>query len=262
MNAERADKYVVGTSGYSFNDWVGPWYPEGTRPAEMFDRYAEHFNAVEVNYTYYRMPVARTMESMVRRSPEGFVFWVKANKSTTHEGDRSTIEPFLAELAPVRESERLIGVLLQFPQSFHRTVDNRKYLASAIAEFGDATRLAVEFRHRSWAHPSTVEGLRERNAAMVIPDVPDIRGLFRHSPTITGPVGYLRPHSRDAGKWYSGAALRYDYSYSREELAGFLEQWEACEDQAEQIYVFFNNCHRGQAAENAAELRRMLGQLA
>jgi len=75
-------KYLVGTSGYSFDDWVGTFYPAGTQKKDMLERYAEHFETVEVNYTYYRMPTVRTMASLARRTPEGFVFWVKAKVIT------------------------------------------------------------------------------------------------------------------------------------------------------------------------------------
>ena len=85
-------RYHVGTSGYSFDDWIGTFYPAGTRKATMLERYAEHFQSVEVNYTYYRMPTARTLESLVRRTGEDFLFWVKANQETTHKQNRGDHE--------------------------------------------------------------------------------------------------------------------------------------------------------------------------
>jgi len=258
MNA--GDRYIVGTSGYSFNDWVGTFYPPGTKAGDMFGLYAEHFQTVEVNYTFYRMPSVGTMDSLARRSPPGFTFWVKANQQITHEADRSPVKAFIEGLSPLTQADKLAGVLLQFPQSFHRTVDNRKFLAAAIAGFA-AVPLAAEFRHYSWDHPSTFEGLRDRNVAMVVPDAPDIRGLFRPAPTVTGRTGYLRLHSRDADKWYAGAAERYDYSYSDGELRQIISDWSSLQEQVDKVYAFFNNCHRGQAAQNAEAFRRIVGQI-
>ncbi len=260
MKGNDPATYLVGTSGYSFTDWVGPFYPPGTDKRQMFDAYVRAFPTVEVNYTFYRMPTARTLASLARRSPPEFTCWLKAHQRTTHEGDRSAADPYLAELTPLSEAGKLAGVLLQFPQSFHRTVANRKYLAATVADF-QSVPLAVEFRHRSWQHPSTVAGLRDRGVTLAIPDVPDIATLYHHPPELTTPTGYFRLHSRNADNWYAGAVERYDYLYSQDELARFAAQWAQIEDQADRVFVYFNNCHRGQAAANAEAFRRILGQI-
>lgn len=254
-------KYIVGTSGYSFEDWVGAFYPPGTSRGGMFEEYAKHFDAVELNFSYYRIPAAPTLARIAAKSPAGFSFWVKANKKTTHERDRSIAGEFLEGLAPLGKTGKLAGILLQFPQSFHRTGENRKYLAGVIEDFASAP-LAVEFRHFSWDHPSTGGGLRERNVALVIPDVPDLGGLYRPSaPIVTGERGYLRLHSRNPANWYTGGARRYDYDYSQQELEGVLSEWSALESKVDRIYTFFNNCHRAQAAQNAEAFRRLMGQI-
>lgn len=253
-------QYVVGTSGYSFADWVGTFYPPGTRQGDMLRFYVQHFQTVELNFTFYRMPSASTLERMARVAPPGFDFWVKANQQLTHRRDRSGCAEFLDNLQPLRAAGKLAGVLLQFPQSFHRTVANRKYLASALAEMESAP-LAVEFRHRTWGHPSTLEGLRDRNVTLAVPDAPDLPDLYHSPPAATTRTGYFRLHSRDASKWYAGAAERYDYSYSEPELNAVAGNWAELADQVDRVYAFFNNCHRGQAAENAEAFRRIVGQL-
>jgi uncharacterized protein YecE (DUF72 family) len=260
MTAKRT--YIIGTSGYSFDDWVGTFYPDGTDKRDMFSLYARHFAAVEVNYTFYRLPAPRTMESIVRRSGPDFRVWIKANQSTTHEGDRSTAPEFLKGIQPVADSGKLAGVLLQFPQRFHRTPSNRQYLAGVLGDFGSVP-LAVEFRHFTWDHDSVLAGLRERNVTLVVPDVPNLPGLYRRPATATGDVGYLRLHSRDAGKWYAseGTADRYDYNYSDQEMAELLKEWDNLDAPLGHVYAFFNNCHRGQAARNAEQMRRILGQV-
>ena len=253
-------QYVVGTSGYSFADWVGPFYPPGTRQREMLRYYVQRFQTVELNFTFYRMPSASTLDRIARASPAGFEFWVKANQQLTHQRDRSGCGEFLQNLQPLRDSGKLAGVLLQFPQSFHRTIASRKYLAAALADMQSAP-LAVEFRHRSWEHPSTLEGLRERNVTLAVPDAPELADLYHSPPAATTRTGYVRLHSRDAGKWYAGAADRYDYSYSEAELKAVANDWSELADQVDRVYAFFNNCHRGQAAANAEAFRRIVGQL-
>ena len=257
---DPSPRYIVGTSGYSFDDWVGRFYPAETRKKTMLERYVEHFEAVEVNFTYYRMPTVRTMESLARRTPEGFLFWVKANQETTHNSNRTVAGRFIENIAPLTDAGKLAGILLQFPQSFHRTAANRTYLAGALSDFAPL-QTAVEFRHRSWEHGAVVEGLRERNVTLVVPDVPDIRDLYHSPAAATTGTGYLRLHSRNADKWYAGAVERYDYSYSEAELGEFIRQWSRLDEPLGQVFAFFNNCHHAQAAENAEAFRKLLEEM-
>jgi uncharacterized protein YecE (DUF72 family) len=256
----RRSLWRVGTSGYSFSDWVGTFYPPGTRKQDMFEQYVQQFQTVEVNYTYYRMPAVKTMAGLDRRSPPGFDFWIKANRQLTHEGQLEPAAAFLDALDPLRSAGKLAGVLVQFPQSFHRTVGNRKYLAGLLESLA-AVPVAVEFRHFSWDHHSTYAGLGDRGVTLVIPDVPEIASLHRPAPRLTSPTGYLRLHSRNADLWYAGAAERYDYDYSRDEMRELLAEWASLEEDADHVYAFFNNCHRGQAASNAETFERILGEM-
>jgi len=255
---EPASKLRIGTSGYSFPDWVGPFYPPGTRRQEMFAQYVRQFRTVELNYTFYRMPAARTLERLAQASPPDFLFWVKANQRTTHEHDRTAAAEFLANLEPLRAGSRLAGVLMQFPQNFHRTVANRQVLQNTVEDF-KAVPLAVEFRHGSWDHPATYEGLRDRGLTLVVPDVPPLGDLFHTEATVTSRIGYLRLHSRNAALWYAGAVQRYDCDYKDEELDELVRTWTALADAAERIFVFFNNCRHGQAAKNARRFMEIAG---
>jgi len=253
-------KYLVGTSGYSFGDWVGPFYPPGTRQTDMFRLYAEHFQAVELNFTFYRLEAAATLAKLAGNSPDGFLFWVKANRKITHEPDRQAPAQFIAQLDPLAQSGKLSGVLVQFPQAFHRTAANRQYLGSVLEDLA-SVNLAVEFRHGSWDHPSTISGLRERSVSLVIPDCPPISDLYRPAPALTTSTGYLRLHSRNAAKWYTGGADRYDYNYSGQELRDLADQWSGLGLEAQKVFAFFNNCHHGQAARNAENFGRIVGQI-
>lgn len=256
----RRPKYLVGTSGYSFEDWLGVFYPTRVSRRDMLTYYVRSFETVEINYSFYSMPTVRTLERLAKDSPPGFQFWIKANQQISHEGQPQLVEPFLDSLYPLSDNGKLAGVLLQFPQSFHRTVPNRKYLATLVEGFQQAP-LAVEFRHRSWTHPDVAMGLRRANLSLVVPDVPPLKGLYICPAAATNRTGYLRLHSRNADKWYAGPADRYDYNYSEEELREVLSDWDQLDDEVDTVYAFFNNCHSGQAAQNAQAFRRILGQI-
>ena len=188
----------------------------------MLPLYAEDFDTVEVNYTYYRMPTEKTMAGMVRKTPEGFRFFVKAHKTATHERDLSDTGDFLAALAPMRSEGKLSGVLFQFPQSFKNNEDNRKYLNALKQEFGGDLPLAVEFRDNSWNQKPLYDYLEKLGLNFVAVDEPEISTLFPRVARATGDVAYLRLHSRDGAKWYKDGAARYDYLYSEDELLEWL----------------------------------------
>ncbi len=253
-------EFVVGTSGYSFKDWSGTFYPAGTQAKNMLTCYAQHFESVEINFSYYRMPSWKTLEGMVKKTPDTFEFWIKVFGGITHEHDISYARDFIASLGPVIDSGKLAGVLFQFPQSFHRTSENREFLKRATDAF-DGVNSAVEFRHSSWQTPATFAGLRERNLTLVVPDVPNISSLYQCPPQATTRTAYVRLHSRNKEKWYGGPVDRYDYDYSEEELGKLLTAWSALEEHVDRSYTFFNNCHRGQAAQNAETFRRLLEQI-
>ena len=247
----------VGTSGYSFGDWVGPFYPEGSAPGKMLPFYATQFNTVEVNFTYYRLPVARISQAMVDRTPEGFSFFVKAHQGFTHALDLKDKQAFFDGIAPMREAGRLSGLLFQFPQSFKNTEPSRQYLARLAGEF-EGYVSAVEFRDRSWAVPPAYTFLEDRGLSIVAVDEPAISTLFPRDALVTGDTGYVRFHSRDGQKWYQGAVKRYDYFYTDTELKEWVPKIQAIGKRAKSIFVYFNNCHGGQAAENARSMKRLI----
>ncbi len=250
----------IGTSGYSFKDWVGPYYPEGTKSGDMLEAYALDFGAVEVNYTYYRMPSEKTSAGMVRKTPDGFQFFVKAHKSATHQGDLAGSADFLAALSPMRSEGKLAGILFQFPQSFKNTEENRKYLRAVTEEFGGDLPLAVEFRDNSWDQKPLYEYLEKLKLNFVAVDEPKVSTLFPRVVRATGDVGYLRFHSRNGAKWYRGGAARYDYLYSDDELREWLPGLREMAMRARNLFIYFNNCHAAQAVQNARKMKELLAQ--
>lgn len=170
---------LIGTSGYSYEDWVGTFYPPGLPSDQFLPYYAERFPMTELNFSYYRQPSATIIENMVGRTPEGFRFAIKAHRSMTHDvsgGWRDDVSRFVDGIAPLVDAHRLLGVLLQFPYRFHYTVGNRRYLANLCRAL-EGLPLFLEFRHREWQRDSVYDQMRDMDLGLVLTDMPSLRGL-------------------------------------------------------------------------------------
>lgn len=252
----------VGTSGYSFDDWVGPFYPEGTDTSDFLSYFATRLACVEVNYTYYRLPVAKTLRIMESNTPPDFVFTLKATKTITHDQSRQRdeYEAYRKNLAHLIEAGKFGCVLLQFPNSFHLERENVNHLAFVREQWPDLP-LAVEFRHKSWVEDDrTWEFLRDRNFAYCCVDEPQFSSLVPPIAEVTADIAYVRFHGRNYDKWWQHEQMyeRYDYLYSRDELKEWLPKVRSLSNDTEQTYVFFNNHYEAQAVQNAMEFADML----
>lgn len=257
-----AGKVLVGTSGYSFPDWVGPFYPPGTPSSKFLGYYARHFDAVEVNATYYRMPPPRTIEQMEKKTPPGFHFVIKLNQAMTHEHSRAPelYRDFRELLEPLKAAGKYDGVLAQFPWGFRRSLDNIQHVEAVRALLPDEP-LFIEFRHDSWLTPELEPWLQAIRLGYCSVDEPRLVHLVPPVTKLTGDDAYVRLHGRNAKNWWQGdRSTRYDYDYSREELDEWLGKVADLAQKARRTYVFFNNCHAGQAARNAKLMQELLRQ--
>ncbi len=274
----------IGTSGWSYpagkGTWNGVFYPpKGSRPRGFRELafYAEHFDTVEINSTFYRPPSPAAARSWVEQTPPGFDFSVKLFQKFTHpemfvkatgkdpyDLGAEDIDEFRAGIAPLVESGRLGALLAQFPASFKEDADSREYLAWLLETFRDYP-MAVELRHRSWsdAIDRTLAVLGETGAALVQIDEPKFRLSIRQTfkPNTPG-LFYMRLHGRNADAWWSHKASeeRYDYLYSADELRPVAETVEAAARTTRKAYVYMNNHHSAKAVANAAVLKHDLGQ--
>jgi uncharacterized protein YecE (DUF72 family) len=259
----------VGTSGYSYAEWVeAGFYPPGTKASEMLALYARHFGITELNYTWYQMPKAAAVERMLHLAPARFRFTAKLTRTLTHEVDpdrwRGQATLYREGIAPLVQSGQLTALLLQFPPGFTRAPAHRRYLAELLDEL-QGLPLAVEFRHTSWAADRVFAELERRRATLVAVDTPALPGLFPRLDVVTNPeLFYIRFHGRNARGWRSGNLQKqFDYDYRDEELRewtdGAIPRMAA---RTTQGAIFFNNHVRGQAPRNAARLTRLLGAAA
>jgi uncharacterized protein YecE (DUF72 family) len=251
----------IGTSGYSYADWVGPFYPPGTRPAQMLGHYARHFPLVELNFTFYRSPTPEVLAKVADKAPPGFQFLVKLPRSLSHEERPDDLPGFRHSVEGLRRRGCLLGLLCQLPQANHHGRRRLAWLEWLGKELTDY-RLAVEFRHRSWARPDVAPWLAERRLDLVAVDAPDLAALYPSGLVQSGPRVYVRFHSRNAGNWYLSDKERYDYDYDEPALAEWVEALMRAADRTEQALLLFNNCHRSQAVDGARRLASLFRQAA
>lgn len=253
---------LIGTSGYSYDDWRGAFYPLRIKREEMLRYYARDFSFTEINSSYYRLPSFQFFLRLAEKTPPDFLFTVKAHKSLTHErvGDlKATSEKFRSVLRPLIDTGKLGAVLLQFPYSFKNSEENRKYL-SRLRELMKELPLAVEFRHISWEQKPIWDFLQMYGIAYVSVDEPQLKGLVGRSAVLTSSIGYVRFHGRNAEKWWKHEESyeRYDYLYTEEELREWVPKVKSLSKEATRVFVAFNNHYRGKAVVNAKMFQKLL----
>lgn len=252
----------IGTSGFSYEDWIGYFYPEGVSRRDMLPYYAARFNAVEINSSYYAIPGASSFAAMAAKTPDSFRFAVKAHRDMTHEadGDPEVFTRFVNSIRPLEESGKLGCVLAQFPWGFKPCEESIRRLKDFRERVGDLPTV-VEFRNAEWVSEDTFGLLRELDFGFCAVDEPRLKGLMPPVAVRTSSIAYVRFHGRNAARWWKHDAPheRYDYLYSEEELAEWVPKVRQLAGEAEDTYVFFNNHFRGKSAQNARTFSAMLG---
>ncbi|MSO81767.1 MAG: DUF72 domain-containing protein [Acidobacteria bacterium] len=288
----------IGTSGRSYPSGAGTWnglfYPAtrstraGTAGFDDLRFYAEHFDTVEVNSTFYGQPRAEVTAGWVARTPARFEFSLKLYQKFTHpkmfrnaalksapgaEGPlldllamvtRSDIDDFRAGVDPNARAGKLGALLAQFPPSFKSTPASRDYLDQILRLFGDYP-MAVELRHSSWSDAcgDTLEILNGSGAAWVQIDEPKFSSSIRQNalPNVTG-FYYMRLHGRNAAHWWrhDKSEDRYNYLYSAEELKEFADTAGAAKAIVKKAYLYTNNHFAAKSVVNAVMLKAQLGE--
>jgi uncharacterized protein YecE (DUF72 family) len=288
----------VGTSGWNYpsgkGTWNGLFYPKtrskraGTDRFDELGFYAQHFNTVEVNNTFYGQPRAEVTRGWAQRTPAGFDFSLKLYQKFTHpkmfreaalrtapgsEGPlldllaqvtQSDIDDFRSGIEPLAAAGKLGALLAQFPPSFKASPPAHDYLAQLLRAFADYP-LAVELRHKSWsdAIADTVSLLNSFGAAWVQIDEPKFRFSIRQNylPNVTS-FYYMRLHGRNAAQWWTHdkSEDRYNYLYTAAELQEFSETAKAAKALVKKSYLYTNNHFSSKSVVNAVMLKAQLGQ--
>jgi uncharacterized protein YecE (DUF72 family) len=235
----------IGCSGWNYREWRGTFYPERMPQSRWLGHYAERFDTVEVNSTFYRLARREAVARWVEQTPPEFVFAVKASRYLTHmkrlRDVGQGVARFYERIEPLIEAGKLGPVVWQLPERFRRD-DER--LAGALRAL-PAGRHCFEFRHPSWFVPEVLELLRAHGAALVIGDHPE-RPFQAHE--LTADFTLVRFHWGARGR-------RGNYSATElEAWAARLREWAA----AVEVFAYFNNDWETFAPRNAAALRRLL----
>jgi len=269
----------IGTSGWNYpagqGTWKGIFYPAASKGRRSrggakpkFDElayYAEHFDTVEVNTTFYGQPKATVAQTWADRTPPGFEFSLKLYRKLTHADisvvpslDVESIDEYRRGIEPLASAGKIGALLAQFPPSFKQTSESTGYLDALLQRFRDYP-MAVELRHRSWSDDfsSTLSLLNSHDAALTQIDEPKFNVSIRQNqlPNISG-FYYMRLHGRNAAQWWKHdkSEDRYNYLYSAAELA------DAARRLVKKFYLYFNNHFASKAVVNAVMIKQQLGE--
>ena len=259
-NDPQKHPLFIGTSGYHYDDWRDVFYPADTPGNRMLEFYCDHFNTVELNVTYYKIPNYKTFMRFAEKTPPNFHFIVKTHQETTHrrQENRDSLMKLSEAVQPLIDTGKFMGYLAQFPYSFKNSEPNRKYLVETRKLIGEQV-LFVEFRNDTWLKSPITDFLKMNEIGYVNVDQPKLKGLLPPQDISTNNIGYLRLHGRNEKDWWDGkGSARYDYEYSDEELKEWLTNISNILRKTYKTYIFFNNHPGGKAVKNAKQMIEIL----
>jgi uncharacterized protein YecE (DUF72 family) len=234
----------IGTSGWYYDHWKEVFYPAGLAKSKWFEHYAQHFDTVEVNNTFYHLPKEKTLQRWYEIAPKGFLYVVKANRYITHiKKLKDASEPLERFFERVNLLKGKLGpILYQLPPSLHKDLD---LLGDFIKLLPRRKTAVFEFRHQSWYENDTYDLLRKLGVGFCIHDMPG-----KESPHIvTNDVIYVRFH---------GTTGRYAGNYPESTLQDWAEWLRNQTQKARTIYAYFNNDIHGHAIKNAQQLKELM----
>jgi uncharacterized protein YecE (DUF72 family) len=260
-------KFYIGTAGWSYKDWEGIVYPaQKSRDFHALNFLGQYINIVEINSTFYRLPIMRISLSWAKRV-EGFpdfLFAVKLHQVFTHnrkDFSQKEVDEFKLGIEPLVSTGRLAAILLQFPWSFANTISNMNYLIK-LFELFSGFPLALEVRHSSWEDTRFCEVLTEHKVCFVNIDQPLINNSIAPSAITTHPeFSYVRLHGRNYKDWFregAGRDARYNYLYSKSELEDWVDRIKNLGKKSGKVFVITNNHYRGQAMANALQIKNII----
>jgi|SRR5579872_118073 len=236
----------IGTSGWHYKHWKGPFYPADLPASKMLDYYLRHFDTVEINNSFYRLPPESALENWRNSTPPNFLFAVKGSRYLTHmkklADPEAGLEKFLTRVEIL--GAKLGPVLFQLPPFLDARLDR---LQGFLAALPKSLRVAFEFRHPGWHTEAVYQLLRHHNAAFCVFDLAG----FESPVEVTADFAYVRLH---------GPGGRYQGDYSPVALrrwAGHIDTWRR---RLKAVYVYFDNDQAGFAPKNALELKRLIAE--
>jgi len=235
----------IGASGWHYKHWIGEFYPENIRPGEMLSYYLQHFDTVEINNSFYRLPEKKTFENWAKSTPDEFIFAVKASRYITHIKKLREGREAVAKLEERTDAlgKKLGPVLFQLPPGWN-------FNGQRFHEFTDSLpkgfQYAFEFRNHSWYNEEVYSALSSHNAAFVVYELEGHTSPLR----LTADFAYLRLH---------GPAGKYQGSYSDDALKSWIDRFRNWQNHGiKEVYCYFDNDQKGYAALNAKRMKTLL----
>lgn len=252
MAGVNSGKVLIGTSGYSYNDWLGNFYPQFCSPKDFLRFYASVFKTVEIDATFYKIPTAETVKKWRQCTPEEFVFAAKFPQIVTHEGDiASRLSAARAFIDIMQNLETKLGpLLLQFPYSF-KPDEHQDILTALVEAMPEKIKISVEVRNKKWLSDSFYRLLADKKIALCLIDHP----WMPRRTEFTSHFAYIRflgDHKK----------IESDYSYERLERTEELQWWKDLIEEFSrsrgEVYAYFNNHYSGHSPTTARRLLKML----
>ncbi len=264
----QTPKLYIGTAGWSYKDWVPNFYPQQqSKDFDWLEFYAQYFNVVEVNASYYTYISQRVVDAWLRKTEDAddFLFTVKLHKDFTHlrKYGKEQITAVKENLNLLKQNERLGGMLIQFPYSFDCNDANIDYMRRVIEDFEEYDKF-VEVRHASWKNK------KASKITFCTIDQPQIGEAIEFEPIVGNKMAYIRFHGRNEEAWrqslsnfgkkqtYEQQSARYKYLYSPGELTEIDIKIKEIYDRVKKVFVIMNNHPHGDAVANAFELLHLL----
>jgi uncharacterized protein YecE (DUF72 family) len=238
-------KIYIGTSGWHYKHWLGTFYPAGTSAKQQFEYYARHFDTVEINNSFYKLPPKEVFETWYQNSPKRFLFVIKANRFITHNlkltRPREPLDRLFNSILGLKE--KLGPILFQLPPKWKVNIERfKEFLEALPAGF----RYVFEFRNETWYNEEIYKLLQKHNCAFCIYELAGHKSPVK----ITADFVYVRLHGPTENKYqgsYSKVALR--------KWAAFCLEWQAAK---KDVFIYFDNDQEGYAAFNAVMLKELV----
>ncbi len=233
----------IGTSGWNYDHWQGPFYPDDLEQDKWLDYYCQHFNCVEINNSFYQLPDKKTLQHWQETVPDGFQFSMKASRYTTHmkklKDPQDSTQKFFDR---ARELKSLPVILFQLPPRWNRNIERLKNFIQALP---DKYRYTFEFRDQSWWHDEVYELLEKNDISFCLYEL-----AGESTPEIlTSDLVYIRLH---------GPQDAYQGDYHKNTLKKWRNRFLEWQENDKEIYCFFDNDDSGFAARNALELKELI----
>jgi len=241
----------IGCSGWSYADWLGPFYPKDTEPKEYLTLYSKVFDCVEIDSTFYRAPSPTMVQQWYSNTPNGFLFTPKIPKRITHDQHLESASSYLAHFTATlgQLNEKLGPLVIQLPPSF-KLSKHEKALSNFLSELNPKLRYAIEFRHKSWFNPATEKLLQGHNICQAW----SVNQYLSTPPSVTSDIIYLR---------LVGDRKITEFKETQRDQTEIMQTWKKALEKAEgsvkERFVFFNNHFAGFGPASVNEFRRLMG---